>query len=111
MQAGLELRRNELQNNLETIKKEMALYFNCEPNLISFSYPVYFNSKAKIKAKFIFKFNELNNKNWIITEKYFFDFEAEYLKREGLWYYGNFYYLNELSKFFRCISLQIENFS
>lgn len=110
MQIDLERKKNEFQNNLEYAKNEMSEIFNCDKSLIKFYEPVYFDGKARIKAQFTFKNKELNSKNWVITETYYFDFEAEYLKREGLWYYGNFYYLNELSKFFQFISLQIEKF-
>ena len=111
MQIEIINKRNEFQKKLELRRKEMAKFFKCDDSLIKFSEPVYFNNKSKVKVKFTCKNKVLNNKNWVITEKYYFDFEAEYLKREGLWYYGNFYYLNDLSKFFQSISLQIENFN
>ncbi len=107
MKPDFDEKKEMLKNKLLYIKYKMAKFFDCDEAFIKFSAPIYYNDRFKINAVLTIIIREVDSLNILHGNTYYFDFEGEYLRREGIWFEGNFYVYDELNDFFQNISLGI----
>ncbi len=108
METELNDRKKDLKKKLIYLKHKMAKFFDCDDNYIKFSDPVYVDEKSKINAEIMLIDREASSLRKFNASTYYFNFEVEYIKREGIRYEENFYGYENLSEFFKKVSAEIE---
>ncbi len=108
MKTDLVERREHLKEKLIFLKREMVKFFNCSNENIKFSEPAYIDDKCKVNVSFTMVNMEKSSLKRFVSSTYYFDFEDEYIKREGILYEGNFYSYEELNDFFSKVSSEME---
>ncbi len=108
MKPDFDEKKEMLKNKLLYLRHNMAKFFDCDDAFIKLSDPIYTNDRFKINAVLTIINREVNSLNTLHGNTYYLDFEGEYLKREGIWYEGNFYNYDELNDFFQKISLEMK---
>ena len=108
MENNIESKKEKVQEQLEKLLPQMALYFKCEENDIKISKINFYNGNFSAAISYRYIDKERSDLRKIITSIYYFDIDGEYLEKEGIWYEGTFYTYDNVTALFDIILQEIE---